>query len=153
MKYWLSLSALLLVLGLNACVKIDPNPDQSDYYKNKIIRLNVENINMNTGDNVALKIAALRVDGKPTAKPKLSVNGEVVEGDYFTLLSDLVLAGPVTIQTVDSAWELVVEYTLKKDATPFTLILTPSFNDVAQEPISFFVDKTMNGKLEIKEYN
>lgn len=140
------------LLSASSCIKRDPMPDQSNYYKNKIIGLAIEQIDMDSGDDVSLKIGALRVDNKPGPQPRISVNGEIMDGDYFTLTNSLILNESAYIETVDSAWQFVIEYSLKSNASPYTLVITPTFNDLVQEPIYFYVDKPISGKLEIKQY-
>lgn len=153
MKKYILFSILMGSLGmLNSCIKRNPEPDNEDYYKNKIIQLRVENFELNEGDFIMMKIGATRVEEKEGPKPRIRVNGEEMTGDFFTLTHELILDGPVTIETIDSAWQYVIEYTFNSDASPYSLILTPSFNGIVQDPINFYVDKSLTGILEVKEY-
>lgn len=145
---------VLTVLLVSACLKRAPLPTDLDYYKNKIIKLKIENVDFGGGDYASLKIGTTKVDPNSTTKPRISVNGEEITGDFFVVGSSLIADGPVMIETLDSAWQLVIEYDLKADASKYFMTLSPYFNEVAADPIIFEVRNTKpkTGILEIKEY-
>lgn len=148
----LILTSIVGLAMVQSCVKSEPNPDNSDYFRNKIIHLRIENIEMNDGDVGMIKMSAVRVGEGPHTVPRVRVNGEEIAADFFLVTQEMLLSGPVNIETIDSAWQYVIDYNFTPDATPFTLIYSPSFNGVVQEPIYHYIDKTKSGILEIKEY-
>lgn len=152
MKSAVVLLAASLALTLHSCIKRDPQPDLSDYYKNKMLSLQIDQVDIGSGDLAMIKIGAVTLNQGITPRPRIAVNGEAITGDFITISRDMLEEGSIRVETLDSAWQFILEYNLNADASPYSLIFTPAFNGVSQDPINFFVNRAMNGILEIKEY-
>lgn len=152
MKSAVTLFAATLALTLQSCIKQDPQPDLSDYYKNKMLSLQIDQVDIGSADLAMIKIGAVTLNQGLTPRPRIAVNGEELSGDFITISRDMLEDGPVRVETLDSAWQFILEYNLNADASPYSLTFTPAFNGIAQDPINFYVDRALNGILEIKEY-
>lgn len=155
MKQFITIIAVLFTtFTWMSCEKVDTDPDALDYYKNKNIVLTISSENFDAGDNLHVKISAIHVGDSWIPNPKIMINGTAVEGEYAVLTSEMLADGPITITSTDKAWQYVAEYTLSSNATPYGLLWSSTFDDVAQDPIYIEVNSSISktGIIEIKEY-
>lgn len=153
MKRILLAGIVAATLSIVSCKKTE-DVNANNFYNNKILTLKIENEEIDAGDFVSMRVAAVRVGDKPLPNATLIVNGQEILHPYVDINTEMIEDGVVMIETKDSAWQFVVEYDFKANTSPYSLMITPTFNGKAQESKHFWVSTSTphKGKLEIKEY-